>query len=777
MLVGLGALGIVSLVFGMIMAVASDLPQLQNKREYGHERNSYLYDDQGRLIGQLAPPDHEVIDSYDRLGKYMRQAIISVEDKRFWTDSGVDLKGVARAFVADATGGSREGASTITQQFVKEALAQEDNRTVFEKIREAALAFHLTHEWSKQKILTEYLNSIYFGNGAYGAESAARVFFGSRMGYRPDAAETGEASVCGDQTATTPDLPSCASKLNPAQAALLAGMVANPSAFDPIYHPQAAQARRDLVLQDMLAQRDISRSQYETYRNYPLPKASWIQTPQEPPAAPYFTSWLMPQILDAVGLHHGLSAKQAEFRAYYGGLKVHTTIDLKMQQDAVDAINADLPTGSDEPKASLVAIDNKTGQVRAMVGGPLTDGQQDYERYPFNLATEGFRQPGSAFKPFTLAVAFEKGYSEDSVFDSKPLDIQDPKACGQSHYRPRNFDDEYEGPVSLYTATAQSDNSVFTQLGLAVGVHNVKAMARKAGISSPISNNCSIIIGGLRIGVSPLEMAHAYETFATGGKRVYDPVLGAPDKGPVGISAIDCTLVKCRGKKKLVSHPEYEQVMPAAVAADVHNILEGVVKSGTGQSAQISGVDVVGKTGTTNDEGDAWFVGWTPQLTTAVWVGFPDKLVPMLTQYDGGPVTGGTFPAAIWRTFTESALQTAAQENAARAQHTASTSTTGTSTVPQTYTGSTEPTVPEDTATSPVNTDTTPANPATTPANPTTTPANPATTPANPATTPANPATTPANPATTPANPATTPVTPPAAGNSGTSGGAGLGGG
>ena len=778
-LVGLGALGVVSLVFGLFMAVASDLPQLQNKREYGHERNSYLYDDQGNLIGQLAPPDHEVVDTFDQLGKYIPDAIISTEDKRFYTDSGVDLRGVARAFIADATGHSTEGASTITQQFVKNALAEEDNRTVFEKIREAALAFHLTHEWSKQKILTEYLNSIYFGNGAYGAESAARVYFGRQLGYDPDAGETGDNAGCGDSTPTA-KRPSCASRLDPAQAALLAGMVANPTAFNPIYHKTAAKARRDLVLQNMVDQGYISRTQYDESVNAPLPTESDLLQPGEPPGAPYFTSWLMPQILDAVGLHHGLSARQAEFRAYYGGLKIHTTIDLKMQEAAVNAIDADLPTGSDEPTASLVAIDNKTGQIRAMVGGPLIDGKQDYDQYPFNLATEGRRQPGSAFKPFTLAVAFEKGYSEDSVFDSRPIDIQDPKACGQAHYRPHNFDDEYEGEVSLYNATAQSDNSVFTQLGLAVGVPNVKAMARKAGIASPISNNCSIIIGGLKIGVSPLDMAHAYETFAENGRRVYDPVLGSSDKGAIGIASIDCTLVKCRGKKKLVSHPAYEQVMPAAVAEDVHNILEGVVKSGTGQAAAIPGVDVVGKTGTTNDEGDAWFVGWTPQITTAVWVGFPNKLVPMLTQFEGGPVTGGTFPAEIWKTFTESALSIETDEAAAKASHPSSSSST-TETAPATYTGTSAATVPTvgSTATAPQNTDTAPQNTATAPANQATTPANPATTPVNPATTPA---TTPVNPATTPVNPATTPApaptpTPTPTQGTGTSGGAGIGGG
>jgi penicillin-binding protein 1A len=287
-------------------------------------------------------------------------------------------------------------------------------------------------------------------------------------------------------------------------------------------------------------------------------------------------------------------------------------------------------------------------------------------------------------------------------------------------------------------------------------------MAKAAGIRTPISTNCAMIIGGLKEGVTPLDMAHAYETFAEGGKRVYDPVLGAPHEGPTGIMQINCPLVKCRGKKVLVDKPHYRQVMPAAVADEVHDLLTGVVTSGTGQSAQIPGVDVVGKTGTTNNEGDAWFVGWTPQITTAVWVGFPNKLVPMLTQFDGGPVTGGTFPALIWKTFTESALQISTQENEQRARahhHTGSATTTGTGTVP----------VLTDTATAPVDTatDTTPADTATAPTTPAT---SPATTPAPPTATSPAP-TTPAPP--TPTSP--TPTTP--SGGSGTSGGAGLGGG
>ena len=415
----------------------------------------------------------------------------------------------------------------------------------------------------------------------------------------------------------------------------------------------------------MYRQHYISLTQYEGKEGLqePLPTAADIEQPEEPPAAPYFTSWLQPQVISAME-RGGVPAKVAEYRAYYGGLKIRTTIDLRMQQAAQEAITQDLPQGPGLPAASLVAIDNKTGQVRAMVGGPLTDGQENFQKYPFNLATEGFRQPGSAFKPFTLAVALEHGYGPSSVFDSKPLDLIVPNSGGKEHYMVKNFGNEYSGPISLATATDVSDNSVFTQLGLSpgVGTKNISKMANRMGIRSPVSTNYAMIIGGLRQGVTTLDMAHAYETIATGGLRVYSPGLGAPNEGPVGVAQIQCLDIKCRGKRDLYATPHYSRVLPASVAAAIHELLQGVVAHGTGTAAAISGVDVAGKTGTTSNYGDAWFVGWTPQMTTAVWVGYPNKLVPMTTLYNGQPVEGGTFPANIWHDFMVQALQINAQE-------------------------------------------------------------------------------------------------------------------
>jgi penicillin-binding protein 1A len=675
-LLGLGILAVISAVFGMMMAVASDLPQIENKQQYSvATKNSYLYDDHWHLIGLLAPPNHEVVDTWQRLGWWTTHAIVDVEDRRFWSEPGVDLRGIARAVLVDVGGGSTQGASTIAQQFVKQALIEQGNRTIFEKLREAALAYHLTRRWKKTKILTEYLNSIYFGNGAYGIESAARVYFGKAHGYDPNVPPGQSNSGCGDAPK-----PSCASQLEPWEAAMLAGIVDAPSAFDPISNPKAAWARRDVVLRDMVTQHDITRSEFLLWRNKPLPTAAAIQQPQEPPAAPYFTSWLRPQILAAMGLGRGVPANVAEYRAYYGGLKIRTTLDLQLQQAAEQAISQELPTGEGLPSASLVAIDNKTGEVRAMVGGPIINGREDFSQYPFNLATASERQPGSAFKPFTLAVALQHGYGPDSIIDSAPQNFIVPNSGGKEHFPVRNFGNTYSGPITLAEATAISDNTVFAQVGIHVGTKNVAKMARRMGIRTPVSDNYAMILGGLKVGVSPLDMAHAYETIAENGRKVFDPVLGAPHEGPTGIAQISCP--KVCPVKNLIDQPQFKRIIPTSVAQTIHELLHGPVgPGGTAPSAAISGVDVAGKTGTTSNYGDAWFVGWTPEMTTAVWVGYPNKLVPMSTQYNGAPVEGGTYPALIWHNFMVQALQILATENPSKGNNSTTsgslTNTTG----------------------------------------------------------------------------------------------------
>ena len=760
-IVGFVLLALASTVFGMAMSVTADLPALENRAQFALTHNSYLYDDHWRPIGMLEPPNYNVIDSWQQISPAMVHAIVAVEDKRFWTDPGIDLRGIARAFVSDITGGPHQGASTIAEQFVKNVLAEQSNRTIFEKLREAALAFQLVHRWPRWKILTQYLNTIYFGEGAYGIESAARVYFGSVHGYQANNGPNQLPGACGDPSAAEPHRPECAQKLTYWEAALLAGMVANPAAFDPIANPHDSMARRNFVLLDMLQQRYISRAQYEIGIAKPLPTENQIQQPQEPPAAPYFTSWLQPQIIAALE-HEGIPSKIAPYKAYYGGLRIRTTIDLQLQQAAQQTIDSEFPPGSGGPTASLVTIDNHTGEVRAMVSG-----NGDYAASPFNLATLGHRQPGSSFKPFTLAEALRTGeYGPYSLIDSAPQNFIVPHSAGKEHFIVHNFGNTYSGPISLAAATAISDNSVYAQVGIHVGTKRVSRLARAMGIRSPVSDNYAMILGGLKIGVSPLDMAHAYETLATGGLKVYNPLLGdmgagINNPGPTGIAEIKCPVCPLRDAR---DRPSYTRVLPAPVAAEVRMLLEGVVApGGTGALAAIPGVTVAGKTGTTTDYADAWFVGWTPQLTTAVWVGYPSGAIPMTTAYNGQPVEGGTYPALIWNHFMVQALQILAQEQLQYGPHHAGqgVSTTTLPVAPATGVSGAASSQPA------LTTQTAPAGTAT---NPRTN-----TAPAGQTTIPSPTATTPGGSNTTPAPPPST--TTPAGGSGSGTGGAGLGGG
>jgi penicillin-binding protein 1A len=521
--------------------------------------------------------------------------------------------------VADVRGGGAvQGGSTITQQFVKNQLQAQNNRTIFEKLREAAMAYHLTRKWTKRKILTEYLNAVYFGNGAYGVESAARVYFGRELN-------------CG----SNPD-DHCASLLTPGQGALLAGLVASPAAYDPVAHPQAAKERRNFVLRKMLAQGYITRSELAQDSDLSVPSKHTIQPPTESvtePSAAYFVSWVRQQVVNKYG-----------GQTFIGGLKVKTTLDLDLQRAAVAAVESRFsdPSG---PTASLVAIDNKTGEVRAMVGG------RDFQRSPFNLATQGQRQPGSAFKAFVLAAALKKGFSPDSVWASQRKEFPVPHGNGEV-FQVHNYEGEYAGSRSLSDAIAQSDNSVFAEVGIKTGINNVARTAHGMGIRTPISRNYAITLGGLKEGVTPLDMAHAYETLSQGGNKIVNPALGAEHDGPIGIHE-----VRDRHDHVIAENqPERKRVLPQEIADTETEMLQGVMTSGTGTSAAIGGFEA-GKTGTTENSGDAWFVGFNRNYTVAVWVGYPERLKPMLTEYGGDPVTGKTFPADIWHDFMTSAKE------------------------------------------------------------------------------------------------------------------------
>ncbi|HEX3510763.1 MAG TPA: transglycosylase domain-containing protein [Solirubrobacteraceae bacterium] len=643
-------LGLVSFVFGIVISVASDLPSLEVVSQYKNAESTHLLDDLGRPLGILSQ-QNRVIVTPQQIPQIAKEAVISIEDKRFETNSGVDIRSIARAFFQDILHkGAVQGASTIEQQFIKNALQAQSHRTIFEKLREAALAYQLAHKWSKEKILTAYLNTIYFGNGAYGIESAAETYFGHDVNHLG----------CG-----SPGHALCVEQLQPWEAALLAGIIQSPTRFDPATDPTAARERRDTVLAQMLAQGYITRPIYDESIRQALPAPHEIQAAHEQTVegvdAGYFTSWIDQQVIERYGA----------YRAFDGGLQVRTTLDLDLQRAAEQAVNNYLayPGG---PTASLVAIENSTGEVRAMVGG------RNYDSTPFNIATEGERQPGSSFKAFDLAAALEDGISPYSVWTSKQKEFIVPNTHGQEHFIVHNDEGAYSGSNTLTGATAFSDNSIYAEVGLRVGTHRIARLAHRMGITTPLSTNPAMTIGGLTVGVTPLDMAHAYETIAHGGERVSGTLASAA--APVGIQEVSSPNRPLPdGSHRDVNSVRTMRVLPAPIASTETSMLETVLQYGTGRAAAI-GQFAAGKTGTTSNYGDAWFVGWDSKYTVAVWVGYPDKLVPMTTDFNGTPVLGGTFPALIWHDFMTAALgidKTRAEANPKSGSN--GTSTTSTS--------------------------------------------------------------------------------------------------
>jgi penicillin-binding protein 1A len=635
---GLGVLGLVSMVFGMMAAVSQDLPAIYNFAQYKASKNSEVFDASGEPIGTLTSDQNKILLTSGQISPNVKNAVVAIEDSRFYEHNGVDFQGIARALVKDVLSQSaQQGASTITEQFVKNALEAEGSRTVFEKFREAALAYRLERHWTKDKILTEYLNTIYFGEGAYGIEAAARTYFGK--------AHPG----CG-----TPTEP-CASVLEPWEAATLAAIIASPSAFDPKIYPENSLGRRNLVLEKMLEQGYITQEQYEEGRLQALPSPNDIEPPKLDSKAPYFTAWLRQQLVERYGAS----------KAFFGGLKVKSTLDLRLQEAAEEAVNEYL--GNSPATASVVVLDNKNAGVKAMVGGP------DFETKPFNLATQGHRQPGSSIKPFTLLTALEEGISPETVYESAPQEFHFGKH-GQETYVVHNDEDSYLGSCSIICATTYSDNSIYAQLGLEGlkgktiedRTRSIAATIHKAGYDDPISTNPGMVLGGLTEGVTPMGWAYAYSTIGNNGDRVSGTLAPRPGDSPVAYTRVtdqDGHTIKGGDNDSI-----HTQVIPEGVAEEAKSILETVVSSGTGTNAQIGASGQWGKTGTTEENGDAWFCGGIEDEATAcVWVGYADTTTAMKTLYNGGPVMGGTFPALIWASVM-SAYEEIKAERAAEAK-------------------------------------------------------------------------------------------------------------
>ena len=585
--------------FGLVRAVASEIPELDPAAQRT-EVDGVIYASNGRSVLTVLRGDESrvLLKDIDKISPIMRQAIVSVEDRRFYEHNGVDTRGIARALWQDIQSQAVvEGGSTITQQFVKNAYVR-NQKTLARKVREAALAWQLEQRWPKDRILLAYLNTIYFGNGAYGIQQAARTYFGKG-----------------------------AKDLTLAESALLSGLPADPSLYDPTQHPRAAKLRRRYVLQTMFDQGKITARQLHNASRAPLPKASDVRLPGTQGPGQYFVNYVKDQPI----------AQYGAGRVFGGGLKVTSTIDLELQETAHKAIEKVLKTPGG-PSAALVAIDPRTGAVRVMVGG------SNFRESQFNLATQAERQPGSSFKPIVLATALRQGISPVTSFESKPVDID----AGDRIWHVTNYEGDYLGRVDLARAMVSSDNSVYAQLTKFVGPKAIVKTAHELGIRSELDPYFSIGLGA--VAVNPLDMTRAYATFANRGVRVD----GSLTKNrPRVVERVEFA----RTGRVSENRPVGKATMTTGQADLLTSILQRVVTDGTGKRAALADRPAAGKTGTTDNYGDAWFVGYTPQLVVAVWVGYPDELKPMLTEFGGKPVAGGTLPAEIWKTFMTTAAK------------------------------------------------------------------------------------------------------------------------
>ena len=554
----------------------------------------------GSVLAEWHAEEDRALVTYSALPKHLVDAIVAIEDRRFWIHNGVDIAAVARATRENISAGAVvEGGSTITQQYVKNVLLT-DEVTLERKAEEIGLALQVEETLTKEEILERYLNTVFFGEGAYGVSAAAKRYFGTAV----DA-------------------------LTLAQSALLAGLVAAPSDLNPYDHPGAALQRRQLVLDAMLELGWIDREAATHASGQPLGLAT--RGASDRMIHPYFTDEVRRQLLENTAL--GATPEERYETLTSGGLRVYTTLDPMVQTAAEAAIGSVLP--EDGPSGALVAIDPRTGHVLAIVGGDdFYDADDPVAQ--FNLATQGYRQPGSAFKPFVLATALRLGIPLDSTWPGGRVAYIESR--GET-WAVRNHEGAYYPGLTLKEATVFSVNVPYAHLVDRIGAGEVVATARALGITSELEDVPSIALGTQEVTV--FEMAAAYGAFATGGIQV-EPIL---------VSRIEDS----EGRTIYEHLPTRERVLEEAVAEQVTATLTETVRRGTGQQAKI-GRPVAGKSGTTEGTHDAWFVGYTPELVAAVWVGYAEGNRAMVAPNTPFTVTGGTWPAQIWSRFAMSAL-------------------------------------------------------------------------------------------------------------------------
>jgi penicillin-binding protein 1A len=575
---------------GYVLAVSATAPPLGSLKPVDQGTSSIVFAADGSSLGYIQSDEIRTPIPLSKIPESLRAATVAIEDERFYRHGGVDYEAIGRAAWKDIKAGRTiEGGSTITQQLVRNLYVGRE-RTFQRKLREAKLATELEDQHSKKWILESYLNSVAYGTvdgqTAVGVQAAAQTFFSKN-----------------------------AHDLDLEESALLAGLPQAPSELNPLQNPKGALERRNGVLRKMAKLGYISEARAREAAALPLGvrRGDLYTRIREP----FFFDYVKQQLIDKFGVN----------TVRKGGLKVYTTIYPKLQKAGREAIDSTL-SYPDDPSSAIVAIDPRTGFIRAMASSSSYNKQ-------FNLAAQGHRQPGSAFKTFVLTTAIKRGVNPYSTYYvSKPLDL---KTLSYGPWKVQTYDQTYGGSMDLVRATLRSDNTIYAQLDLDLGPKSVAETAKEMGITTKLDGYPAEGLGGLTRGVSPLEMANAYATLAAGGIR----------NKPIAVKRV----VFADGEAENLGTPERERVLPEAVAYEVTKILKQNVQSGTGTRANI-GCPAAGKTGTTDNFNDAWFVGFTPTFSAAAWVGYPNALTEMRSVH-GISVAGGTFPAEIWHKFMQ----------------------------------------------------------------------------------------------------------------------------
>ena len=565
---------------------------------------TFLYDAAGNRLAELQSGENRVSVDLDEISQTFITSVLAAEDRDFFSHPGLDATAIARAVLADLRGRPLQGGSTITQQYVKNVFVGND-QTIVRKLKEATLAVKIEQRYEKVEILQRYLNTVYFGRGAYGVQAAAKAYFGVD-----------------------------ASELDVQQSAYLTGLIRAPEVADASRDEDTADRRRDLVLGSLVAIGEISSGQRDDLAAVTVKQIPGFrerdavvqdQIVGKDIGTEYFVEYVRAQLVERFG----------DARVNGGGLRVYTTLDLELQRAAHDAVYTDTLNQPNDPAGALVALD-ADGRVKAMVGG------RDFGESKVNLAvgTAGGgtgRQAGSAFKPFVLAEAITEGYSVESALES-PASLIFPTANNGVDYKVSNYGGDAQGRINVIEATRVSSNTVYAQMAEALGPSAIAETAERLGIGTidPTRVGLSIALGTQTVSV--LDMADAYLTFATRGTQI-DP-------------SVVIRVTDADGNVLLENDPGGERVLEPEQADTVNALLRGVVERGTGTKAGI-GTPVAGKTGTTQGNGDAWFVGYTPALSVAVWMGYPEGQDREMKSVHGIAVTGGSLPADIFRRFMQ----------------------------------------------------------------------------------------------------------------------------